>query len=185
MNKTKVMVADVTGHGVSAAMDSSTVKIAFRNEKQWMNSPEKLLENMNQFLTETLDQRFVSAVYAFLDLQTMEMQYATAGHPPIFLIRENNINILDSEGFLLGFIRNCEYTLFTHKLKKGDKLLFYTDGLNDDISIDFTPAEVLKETMQGLAYTSAERYTKDLISELNKKRVRTSDDITLLLIDLT
>jgi serine phosphatase RsbU (regulator of sigma subunit) len=111
-----------------------------------MNSPEKLLENMNQFLTEALDQRFLSAVYAFLNLQTMEMQYATAGHtPPIFLIRENSISILDSKGFLLEFIRNCEYTLFTHKLKKGDKLLFYTDGLKDDISIDFTPAEVLKK----------------------------------------
>ncbi len=183
-NKLGILLADVTGHGVSAAMDSSTVKIAFRNEKQWMHSPNKLLSNMNQFLLETLDQRFVSAVYSYIDLQNGKMTFATAGHPPIILIRKDQIVPLESEGFLLGFITHVDYNLYTLNLEKGDKLLFYTDGLNDDISIENTSTEVLIEVMRELKNKSSENYITEIINSLNKKRSRISDDITVLLVEL-
>ncbi len=183
-DKFGVLVADVTGHGVSAAMDSSTVKIAFKNEKPWFHSPEKLLSYMNDFLVEALDQRFVSAVYAFIDLKSLEMIYATAGHPPILLIRNNQIIELESEGFLLGFQKNCKYVRYKMKLFRKDKLLFYTDGLNDNISIEKNPTEVLRETMEKIPFINPEQYTNELISILNIKRLTDSDDITALLIDL-
>ncbi|TGL57376.1 hypothetical protein EHQ58_13875 [Leptospira ognonensis] len=179
-----VIVADVTGHGVSAAMDSSTVKISFKNEKHWSKNPEKLLERMNDFLGEVLNQRFVSAVYAYINLEALELQYATAGHPPMILLRKKEIIELESEGFLLGFEKNCEYKLFARKLEKGDKLLLYTDGLSDDISIEKTSTEVLKETIAITHYLEAEQFTKDLIASLNQKRIQDSDDITVLLIEI-
>lgn len=45
-----LVIADVTGHGVSAALDSSTVKIAFRNAKEYNKSPKELIGAMNRFL---------------------------------------------------------------------------------------------------------------------------------------
>lgn len=179
-----VIVADVTGHGVSAAMDSSTVKISFKNEKHWLKNPEKLLERMNDFLGEVLNQRFVSAVYAFINLETLDLHYATAGHPPMVLLRNKEIIELESEGFLLGFVKKCEYKLFSMKLEKGDKILLYTDGLSDDISTEKTATEVLKETIATTPYRDAEAFTKDLIASLNQKRIKDSDDITVLLIEM-
>ncbi|WP_425593383.1 7TM diverse intracellular signaling domain-containing protein, partial [Leptospira selangorensis] len=57
-NELGIVIADVTGHGVSAALDSSTVKIAFRNAKNFMHSPKELMTEMNRFLCTSLNARF-------------------------------------------------------------------------------------------------------------------------------
>ncbi|WCL48222.1 SpoIIE family protein phosphatase [Leptospira sp. GIMC2001] len=179
-----VLVADVTGHGVSAAMDSSTVKIAFRNDLQFANSPNKMLSSMNRFLIDLLDYRFVSAVHAYIDMERKEMVYATAGHPPIAILRNNDIHILESTGFLLGMVRDCEYSEQRFALQSKDRIIFYTDGLNGDISIDDTPEDILKSAIEKISYKNPEQFCESVIEELNQQRMQVSDDITVVVVEI-
>ncbi len=175
-----ILIADVTGHGVGAALDSSTVKIAFRNEAASAAHPESLLAGMNGFLTGTLDYRFVSAVYAFLDLERMTLTHATAGHPPILLLREGKLIVLENDGMLLGFQSDAEYRAAVTEIRAGDRLMFYTDGLYDQIQPEDSPVETLhNEIIRNRGEPDAE-FAATLVHSMERPHPFTLDDITLL-----
>ncbi|GBF49024.1 stage II sporulation protein E [Leptospira ryugenii] len=177
-----VFLADVTGHGVSAAMDSSTVKIAFRNERMQALQPKELMKNVNSFLYETIDQRFVSAVYTFFDLNSQRLFYATAGHPPILRIRNGELTFLPSEGFLLGLVPEAQYETFDTEIEPGDVYLLYTDGLNGDINSEESPEDILRNAALACLASPKSEFSRALIHYLRTLRERETDDITLILV---
>ncbi|MBI3394202.1 MAG: serine/threonine-protein phosphatase [Spirochaetia bacterium] len=179
-----VLVADVTGHGVGAALDSSTVKIAFRNEAPVMTAPSALLHGMNRFLAGTLDYRFVSAVYAFLDLDAMTITYASAGHPPILLLRGSELLSLDNEGVLLGFATDSEYAQLSTELLPGDRLLWYTDGLCDQIDPEDLPAVALHHAALKLRAEPLADFVPRLAKSMKRPKPYVQDDITLLAVGI-
>lgn len=175
-----ILIADVTGHGVGAALDSSTVKIAFRNEAASAAKPDTLLAGMNGFLTGTLDYRFVSAVYAFVDLEAMKLTYASAGHPPILLLRGNDLVVLETEGLLLGFQSDAAYSSASADLRPGDRLLFYTDGLYDQVQPDDMPVETLHRELVRRRSEPSSSFAASVVRSMQRKHPFTMDDITLL-----
>ncbi|MCE9598569.1 MAG: SpoIIE family protein phosphatase [Spirochaetia bacterium] len=176
-----VFVADVTGHGVSAAMDSSTVKMAFLNQAETSTRPDVLLANMNTFLRDILDFRFVSASYAYFDLHRMNLTFATAGHPPILLVRSSKCIMLETEGSLLGMVSGATYQTVDLEVKDGDRLIFYTDGLYERPGgageLEHLCKEVEKLADLDLALF-CDRLPKSMGQDLPL------DDITLLVVDL-
>lgn len=182
-----ILVADVTGHGVSAAMDSSTVKIAFNHEPNLISEPRLLLKNMSKFIENTLDHRFVTAVYAFFNLDKMEMNYSTAGHPPLLLIRNSKIKFLDGEGFYLGLNSESDYSQNTINLEAGDLFLFYTDGLDSDINTDLTSEEIIENLLSDLNLEDikADKFLDQFLNLAQTKRQTTTDDITLFSVKIS
>ncbi|MBL8020807.1 MAG: SpoIIE family protein phosphatase [Leptospirales bacterium] len=176
-----VFVADVTGHGVSAAMDSSTVKMAFLNEAEAASRPEELLANMNRFLRDFLDFRFVSAAYAYINLKTMEMVFAAAGHPPILLVRDKKCTMLESEGSLLGMVSGAVFQNKRIELRPGDRLIFYTDGLYERPDGQ-TELNQLCKVAESIAHMDLLAFCNRL-PELMARGVAL-DDITLVVLDL-
>ncbi len=178
-----ILIADVTGHGVAAALDSSTVKVAFRSEISEMTSPANVLSNMNQFLADYVQYRFVSAYYAFIDLDARTVRYASAGHPPLLVVRGKTIIELTAEGMLLGISRDSEYQEHLFHLEAGDRLLLYTDGLFEGLpGEDYSTAlqaRVIEIDAMPLAAFAAR-----LVNELAQIRPVTTDDITLVALDV-
>jgi len=180
-----ILIADVTGHGVSAALDSSTVKIAFGNEKANASSPSSVLANMNRFLVGNVDYRFVSAFYAYLDLEGMVLSFASAGHPPALLLREGAITALEGDGTLLGLDHDSEYGVHSCMLKNGDRLVFYTDGIHEGIAGDGSDLEVLIEQVRKHCNGKMVSITDDLVYAIKKIRGSDSaDDLTLLVLEI-
>lgn len=179
-----VLIADVTGHGVAAALDSSTVKIAFRNERQEFASPARLLSNMNQFLKPLVDYRFVSAQYAYFDLDAMVLSLGSAGHPPLILLRENAAEFLESDGLLLGVDYEAAFAAREVKLKTGDRLVFYTDGLSEtDAGFD-RDRDALRDLALACQNLSPPRFMDEAVRWLEQRRAAVGDDVTVIVVDL-
>ena len=97
-----LLVADVSGHGVPAALIASMVKIATTAQRHHAASPERLLAGVNEALCGSTQGQFVTAAYVYLDAERGELCYAAAGHPPMLLLRDGQVCSIEENGLLLG-----------------------------------------------------------------------------------
>lgn len=179
-----VLIADVTGHGMAAALDSSTVKIAFRNERQEASSPARLLSNMNQFLKPLIDYRFISAQYAFVDLEQMKLFLGSAGHPPLVLLRRGEAHFIAADGILLGVDAEAVFEVLEVDLEKDDRIVFYTDGLSETEGGFDRDREALQDLLLAGRNLSASRFIDETVRWLEQRHAPVADDVTVLVIDI-
>jgi len=124
-----IFISDVSGHGVSAALISSMVKTLVNTAGEEKSSPGQLLKYINEKLISQVNGHFVTAFYGIYNTKNKIFNYARGGHNFPFLIRNNRITELRSEGKILGIFDGLKYQENEIQLQVNDKLLFYTDGL--------------------------------------------------------
>jgi serine phosphatase RsbU (regulator of sigma subunit) len=135
-----VLVADVSGHGMPAALIASMLKIAFAAQAALAASPEQVLAGLNQALCGKFQHHYVTAAYAFFDMEKRTVTYAGAGHPPLLLWgneREGVFEVIEN-GLFLGKFDFATYSAVDLPLLPGDWVLLYTDGIPETEN----PAEV-------------------------------------------
>jgi hypothetical protein len=127
-----ILVADVAGHGVPAALVASMVKLAFSTQADRADDPAAVLTAMNRILCRHVERTFVTAVYAVLDTERSTLTVANAGHPALLLGRTDGV-IDDSEarGLMLGMMERASYSNDERPLRRGDRVLLYTDGVSE------------------------------------------------------
>ena len=76
-----VLIADVTGHGIPAALTASMLKVAFAGQASHAHDPVRVLTGLNLALCGKFEEHFVTAAYLFVDLQDRLLRYSAAGHP--------------------------------------------------------------------------------------------------------
>ena len=101
------MVADVTGHGIPAALIATMVKTASASQSQVVAEPSRGLAVMNDALYDQTALHFATVTYAYIDLETHELRVASAGHPPplIYSPTRKASNEIDINGVALGVLR--------------------------------------------------------------------------------
>jgi serine phosphatase RsbU (regulator of sigma subunit) len=130
-------VADAMGHGVPASLLTIFVKKGIRAKevfgKQYrLVPPGEVIGRLNQDL---IDQRlsenpFITMVYVLLNHEEGTLQFARAGHPyPLYVPKEGPLELWQQEGLLLGVV-NATFSVTTHALQPGDKVLLYSDGID-------------------------------------------------------
>jgi sigma-B regulation protein RsbU (phosphoserine phosphatase) len=147
INETKIgmYIGDVSGHGVSAAMLTVFLNQSVKAKKDNAHGgakevllPSEVLKNL--FLdfneTEFKSEVYIVMLYGIYDLETRDFTFSSAGLnvPPLILNASGEVSELSIKGFpICKFpnIQNVEYHDSAVKLKNGDKILFYTDGLTD------------------------------------------------------
>lgn len=182
-----LLIADVSGHGVPAALIASMVKLAAASQRPAASDPAQFLFGMNAALYGNTQNQFVTAAYAHLDARSRELRYSAAGHPPMLLLRDGAVVELQENGLMLAAFGFATYSTASHRLEAGDRLLLYTDGIieaSDTAGECFGRdglAEVLKQT-KGSPPTEA----ADLIlSSVQKWSASQDDDLTLIVCDFT
>jgi sigma-B regulation protein RsbU (phosphoserine phosphatase) len=191
-NSMAIIVADVMGHGVPAAIVASMVKVSVFAGAGRSEGPGEIVGNLNRTLCREAPGQLTTAVYVSLS-QDGVGRYCAAGHPPPFLWRRNaqRLEALDAAGLLLG-IRNGEvYEESGFKFEEGDRLLLYSDGLTDaengvGLSFGDTKLPNLLASWQSLP---AEQFADELLREVlawstNASGAGQSDDITFVVADL-
>jgi hypothetical protein len=134
--KYAIVIADVTGHGIPAALISFMVYAILFNNVNLRKPPEQTLQAVNGLLRPMLpEDTFASMAYGLYDSQAKVLTYANAGHPPAIVIRPSTGELitLEAEGPAIG-ISPDPLVAFESKsieLQPGDKVLFYTDGLTE------------------------------------------------------
>jgi serine phosphatase RsbU (regulator of sigma subunit) len=127
------IIADVTGHGVPAAIEAAMLKIAYTQTISISDSPGEVLKNINTSLVGKYKNQLLTAATVYFDLQKGLIKIANAGHPGLYLMRKSDstIQVLRPQGKLIGFSNDVFFIEESHSLQAGDRILLFTDGLWD------------------------------------------------------
>jgi sigma-B regulation protein RsbU (phosphoserine phosphatase) len=127
-----IFIADVSGHGVPAALVASMLKTAVAANAAKGDSPAALLHELNLLFCGNLERQFITAFYACLDSATQRITYASAGHPaPLHRRADGRVEELRGEGTVLGRFRHARFIEQTLPFEREDLFLFYTDGVSE------------------------------------------------------
>lgn len=180
-------VADAMGHGVPASLLTIFVKKGVRakeiNGKEYrLVPPHEVLGRLNRDLVEQelSDKPFITMAYMLLNFQDGSLSFSRAGHPyPLHVPREGAPTLWQCEGSLLG-VFDTQYRLQQHRLRAGDKLLLYTDGM-DAACFDGQPLGV--PSLLAAAERHRQLPVADLIEQLALDlfgHAEQTDDLTIL-----
>ena len=185
-----ITIADVMGKGMPAAMMMSWFRGAARayaegcmecgscqgddgyfaenteDRAKLLNRTRSIIENFNRMaLDECSEGEFVTLFYAMIDVADKTLTYCNCGHEPTVLIRNGRTRDLAKGGLVLGVDAQAKYEIETVKLKSGDCLLFYTDGLTDAVNFDdqLWGRDNLLETAKKFAAGSAAHMIKNIL----------------------
>jgi phosphoserine phosphatase RsbU/P len=150
-----VVLADVSGHGVPAALVASMIKVAVAAEADRYDLPGEMLTGVNRALTGKFESAYVTACCFVFDPARNALSYAAAGHPPSLLRRaDGRIERLDHGGIVLTLMAAIPYTSADVPFGPGDRLLIYSDGLTETAragSDEFFGDAELSRLLQALA----------------------------------
>lgn len=134
------LIADVTGHGIPAALITTMVKVSFNTHSKRGKKPSEVLCDVNNEMVKFIGDLdyFLTAYYCMLNLDKGEITFSNAAHHPALLYRRNHNKIekLDTKGFILGYKNDIKYISDTVSLQEGDRILLYTDGITEARSND-------------------------------------------------
>ena len=139
-----VVLGDVKGHGIPAALLMVMIQTASRLLSNEADCPGTVLKRINTLLFHNTDlEQFATMVYGILEIDTGRFTYANGGHcPPIHFITnsgdgeqdknsEVRVELLETGGMLIGAFDIATFSYDTCQLSQGDVLLLYTDGVTE------------------------------------------------------
>jgi sigma-B regulation protein RsbU (phosphoserine phosphatase) len=182
-----LLIADVCGKGISAALLMSNLQSNFRQLSQTGQSPKQLVTNLNAIASQVFSEgRFVTLLYAVLDLGAGQFSYCSAGHmPPLVARSGGEVVELEPGGLPIGLFPDFEWDEHDFRLEPGDVLFMYTDGLSEAAMAD---SEELYGTARIRAFLGANRgmapgdFNRAIVEEARRfsGSEHLDDDITLL-----
>ncbi|BDB45079.1 MULTISPECIES: PP2C family protein-serine/threonine phosphatase [Mycobacterium] len=136
-NRWAFFIGDVEGHGAEAAVATSLIRYTLRATALHFADPTDVLAELNTALLRELDpRRFCTALFGNLepdpDGQGFDVTIATGGHPPALLLNPGNgsaTQVRSAEGMLVGMTPKATFNSCRVRLRAGQTLLFYTDGI--------------------------------------------------------
>ena len=128
-----LVMADVMGKGVPAALLATVLRTAIHARLHLASDPAKLLTEVNGQISDDLErvEMFITAQVAYLSPGTPRLLLANAGHCPMFVCQGNGLPAMESSGggIPIGIVPDFSYEAQEFSLKKGDRIVFLTDGL--------------------------------------------------------
>jgi serine phosphatase RsbU (regulator of sigma subunit) len=154
-------MADVSGHGVPAAMVTAMVKISLAKIPLKQMNPAEVLKSLNNELVSILDDHYFTAFLCKIDFQRRTMIYASAGATPAILLKtlKHTAKILKPTGTVMGVFEDMELETHTIRLEPGDKLFIFTDGISEETNSEkrlFGVRRVIKHLIAYRFHTNQE-----------------------------
>lgn len=188
-------IADVVGHGMPAALLTIFLKQALVMRETIENnyrifSPAEVMQNINvRMAAQKLSgYQFATCCYCLLNIKTLQLTYARAGHPYPILIRPGQQpKQLEIRGSLLGIFDQAEYIQQTIQLQPGDKLLLYSDGAEHFIGrFDDQQGFVFGTEFSDVKERPVVKMIDGLNSLIQNKKIEPSkvDDITIVALEV-
>jgi sigma-B regulation protein RsbU (phosphoserine phosphatase) len=188
-----VILADVSGHGIPAAFVAAMAKMSFYLHAINTISTARVLTQVNKDMCSNLhtNEFFFTASYCLIDLITNRVKYSNAGHPHLLIYRSDKKEIESSKkekGLIMGLSRDALYEEEEIELNKGDRLVFYTDGIIESSRGDQKfGLERLKKILLRTSTYHVQAQVNEVERDLRAfvKSEELSDDITLVIIEAT
>jgi phosphoserine phosphatase RsbU/P len=190
-NHLGILVADVSGHGIPAALISSMIKVAMQAVTVHAHDPGQLLSGLNRILSSEAHGQFASAAYVWIDTENRNALYSAAGHPPLLCWRNtrDQLQRIESNGLLFGVVPDTEYPVCSVSVEPSDRFLLYTDGVTEteNAALEAFGDRQLERVVRNNRLQPASELSRQVLSELQRWRpaaVNQQDDITLIVVDV-
>jgi anti-sigma regulatory factor (Ser/Thr protein kinase) len=185
-----ILLGDVAGKGVGAAMLTALVHATFHSLAGTTSDPAQLLESMNRLMLPDLERAgaFVTCALVSLQPASLEMEYASAGHvePAIWKVSTESVEFLPATGLPLGIEATAEYGRHSARLLPGEVLLLYSDGVSEaqDPRGKVLGVQGLADILYAAHAAPPDRLIDAILSALNVFREERplGDDVALLAI---
>lgn len=185
-----IIVADVSGKGISAAFIMAEIKGVFESLSYVIMDPRELLVKANSILTKSLDSKsFVTAIYGVINVNSGLFKFARCGHNPLILISEGKAQRFTPQGLGLALDNTDKFAetlkLMEIQLKNNDILSLYTDGIPESQNSQLE--DFGYERFEKILINNSEESTDELSNRVMEKLTTYSkdneqhDDITLLI----
>ena len=185
-----IVMADVSGKGIPAALFMMVSKILIQNIAMMGNSPAEVLKYVNnQLCTNNPEDMFVTVWYGCLDLDTGTLTASNAGHEyPVLKKTDGSFELIkDKHGLVIGGMEGARYSEYTLQMDPGSKLFIYTDGIPEatNINEEMFGSERLVRTLR----MKEDGTPKDIINQVDSavrdfvKEAPQFDDLTMLCLE--
>jgi len=186
-----ITIADVVGHGITAAMATGVIKSAFSiYVESFPDSPAAVMTAVNNHYHSIMAKYFATCYYALIDTRKMCVTFSKGGHHHPLFWKEKSCGLqrISAKGIGIGIMDGTVYNDETFPIEKGDKILFYTDGIleqrnrknemfgSERLEQVFTNA-VLEDIPDKLKFIEEQFY--DFCGHIDF-----DDDVTLLLVEI-
>lgn len=187
-------IADAVGHGTPAALLTMFLKHALvtkeiTDDGYRLLEPTQTMQKLNEALLEQhLSQSvFATAIYGFINTQTLELKFSCGGHPnPVVLSPDGQLRQLAASGGLLGIFPDEQYSGGHAQLAPGERLVLFSDG----VEMSFTDERTLDTERWRSALTQhAGMATDKLLSNLSSQidattgSIEAKDDLTIVVVE--
>lgn len=187
-----LLLADVVGHGISAALITSFLKalVMLDRSSNVLTNPSLTFRAMNQALLDAFGDRglFVTAVFLAFDPARSQIRFVNAGHPhPLLLDREGEVRPLEGGEIPLGILSDVDFQVREVALGEGERILLYTDGILEQphhASGEFLGHDRLRASLGRSRNLSPEEAMAQLEAEFERwSGGKQKDDVNVLLME--
>ncbi|MCY3675082.1 MAG: SpoIIE family protein phosphatase [Rhodobacteraceae bacterium] len=182
-----IVIADVSGKGVPAAMFMMSSRTLIKGSAIGNKNPSDVLKEVNRLLVEdNLAGMFVSVFYCVVDTRTGQISYSNGGHnPPLIVKPDGSSMFLAAEsGVALGMFEEIEFKDHQFTLEPNDRVVFYTNGITETINAndELFGNQGLRQAVKSNKDLNLEQFNQAIVSSVREfsKDVRQSDDLTCI-----
>ena len=189
-NSIGILLTDVTGHGIPAALIASMLKIVSSILADYAGTPEVFLSEMNRMLTGNMGDHFLTALYVFIDSGKRLILHANAGHEPVLILKRNRkiINEDNPRGRIIGLSKDGNMELSSLDLESEDRIVLFTDCITEAFNSRHEQfgLESFKKAILETAEMDAEECADYLFNvvEMWTGRKKFDDDFSLIIVDM-
>jgi len=186
-----LLVTDVSGHGIPAALIASMVKISFQLQKHNIDNPTALITEMNNVLTGNIENQFLTAGYIFIDMKKMKLLHSSAGHVPLAIYNKNKNDVIEykPKGCAIGWNHDYLFDTVEIDIEPGDRIILYTDGIieaRNENDIMYGDNKFFNSIKNG-AHLETKKFIEYILSDVQKWSGTIEsfeDDLTIVTIDI-
>ena len=184
-----IVIGDVSGKGVPAALFMAVTRTIIKSRSAKNLTPDIVMARVNEDLSiDNTTSMFATVFLAILNIKTGELSYSNGGHNIPYILRRNGkiepFNV--TSGIALGVLDTFEFDLKTIRLKSGEGIYLYTDGINEAMDPDHNLYENrrLESFLQEIGDSNAKMITENSLKDVKAftRGAAQSDDITIVVL---
>ncbi len=166
-----LVVADVTGKGMPAALLVSTVHSAARLLLDRVGPGPEFMALLNKHICESSkSNKFITFFFAWIDIASQTLSWVSAGHNPGFLLRQSGeLELLSSSGVPLGLLPQATYGASSIQIEPGDLVCLYSDGITECEAPD--DEQFGEERLEALLREEGKKDLEDVLRTIDQKMV--------------
>jgi len=182
-------VADLSGHDIAASYMVPAIKALIKQNSIPIYSVEETLSMMNSVLLEIMgEDKYLTCFYLVVDRALGKISWSGAAHPSALLIpAEGAPELLKSEGDLMGMIKGARYHSSEKRVKKGDRIVVFTDGLieqGETLRVWTERENEILNIAESLKHIPLKDMAKAVFEKFISEETKLEDDVIVLVTEI-